>query len=474
MISLPNTRHTVHPLVVFAVVSTGTMLATLDQFVVNVALPEIGKSLDSSVAGLSWVLNGYSVVFAALLVPAGRLSDRNGLKRGFLGGVALFTLASAACAAAPNVEILVTARLVQAIGAAFLIPTSLGLLLAAVSVERRPTAVGGMTAVTAGSAALGPVLGGLLVTVDWRLIFLVNVPVGAAAIAGGARVLPVVGRSATPIPDLAGAAAIGLSIAALSLVLVKGNDWGWASLRIVSALVAGVVLAGAFLRRSAKHRAPVIELRLLRVRNFAVASAAATLYSASFAAMLLSVVLWAENAWHWSALRTGLAFAPGPLVMLLLSREGVRLGRRLGSRATAALGCAVFASSAILARIVDTPTPRYLGGMLPVVVLMGFGVLLTLPTLVAAATAPLPWERLATGSAAFSMARQLGFTIGVALFVAVVGRPRSAGEQLDAFRHAWIAVAITATLAAALALALGPQRRQNAAVGEQPGLDLAA
>jgi hypothetical protein len=317
------------------------------------------------------------------------------------------------------------------------------------------------------------VLGGLLVTVDWRLIFLVNVPVGAAAIAAGARTLPTVSRHATAIPDLVGAAAVALSIAALSLVLVKGNDWGWTSTRVVSALVAGVVLAGAFLRRSARHRAPVIELPLLRVRNFAVASGAATLYSASFAAMLLSVLLWAQNVWHWSALRTGLAFAPGPLVMLLLSREGIRLGRRMGARATAAFGCSIFASSAIFAYIADTLTPHYLSAMLPVVVLMGFGVLLTLPTLVAAATAPLPRGRLATGSAVFSMARQLGFTLGVALFVAVVGTPSRSGEELTAFRHAWLVVAIMATLAAAAALALVPQRRETAAVSE-PALDLAA
>jgi predicted MFS family arabinose efflux permease len=317
------------------------------------------------------------------------------------------------------------------------------------------------------------VLGGLLVTVDWRLIFLVNVPVGAAAIVAGVRTLPVVDRHATAIPDLVGAATVALSIAALSLVLVEGNEWGWTSTRAVSALVAGLVLAGAFLRRSARHHAPVIQLSLLRERNFAVASAAATLYSASFAAMLLSVLLWAENAWHWSALRAGLAFAPGPLVMLLLSREGIRLGRRMGARATAALGCSVFASSAILAYIAETLTPRYLGAMLPVVVLMGFGVLLTLPTLVAAATAPLPRERLATGSAVFSMARQLGFTLGVALFVAVVGTPGRNGEQLTAFKHAWLAVAITATLAATASLALVRPRRETADVGE-PALDLAA
>ena len=291
----------IHPLAVFAIVSTGTMLATVDQFVVNVAFPAIGRSLGTSVASLSWVLNGYSIVFAALLVPAGRMSDRNGRKRGFLSGVAVFTLASAACAAAPTVQVLVAARLAQAIGAALLVPSSLGLLLAAFPVDRRPVAVSRMTAVTAASAALGPVLGGALAAVDWRLIFLLNVPVGAAAILAGTRMLPVVSKIATPVPDLAGSAAVALSIAALSFGLVKGDDWGWTSPRVLSALAACVVLGGAFLRRSTRHRAPVIELSLLRVRNFSVASGAATLYSAAFSAMLLSMLLWAQTAWHWSA-----------------------------------------------------------------------------------------------------------------------------------------------------------------------------
>ncbi len=151
----------------------------------------------------------------------------------------------------------------QAIGAALLVPSSLGLLLAAVPVDRRAVAVSRMTAVTAASAALGPVLGGSLAAVDWRLIFLVNVPVGAAAIVASIRMLPTVVRTATPIPDLAGAAAVALSIAALSFALVERNHWGWTSARVVSALVACVVLAAAFLRRSVRHRAPVIELSLL-------------------------------------------------------------------------------------------------------------------------------------------------------------------------------------------------------------------
>jgi EmrB/QacA subfamily drug resistance transporter len=447
-------RRTVRPVAVFVVASTGTMLATLDMFVVNVAFPAISRSLGASVSSLSWVLNGYSIVFAALLVPAGRLSDRNGRKNAFLIGVAVFTLASALCAIAPTVAMLVAARLLQAVGAALLVPTSLGLLLATVPVDRRAVAVGRLTAVTAASAALGPVLGGLLVVVDWRWIFLVNVPIGLAAIVAGARTLPTVDRTATPMPDMVGAAIAACSIALLSLAFVEGNDWGWTSAHVVCAFAGSVVLAGAFVRRSAGHRAPVVELALLRVRTFAVASAAATIYSAAFSAMLLSMLLWAQIAWHWSALQAGIAFAPAPLIVLLFSRASVGLAERFGAGRTAALGCSAFATAAVVAYLAETSTPRYFDVMLPVVTLLGFGVLLALPTLVGAATASLPSERLATGSGVISMARQLGFTLGVALFVAVVGTSGRGRDSLTTFRHGWLAIAITAALAAVASLAL--------------------
>jgi hypothetical protein len=186
----------------------------------------------------------------------------------------------------------------------------------------------------------------------------------------------------------------------------------------------------------------------------------------------MSVLLWAQSVWHWSALHAGLAFVPGPLVVLLLSRRSAALPQRLGSGATAALGCSVFATAGLLSYLAETPRPHYLAVLLPVVLLMGFGVLLTLPTLMTAATASLPPERLATGSAAISMARQLGFTLGVAVFVAVVDPSRHRSGQLAAFRHGWLAIALTATLAACASLAL-VQRRSRADELCEPAFELA-
>src|SRR5438876_9837075 len=175
---------------VAAIVSVGVFVASLDLFIVNIAFPDIERDFHStSLAGLSWILNAYAIVFAALLVPAGRWADRAGRKRAFLAGMALFTLSSAACAAAPSVGVLIGARVAQAGGAALLMPTSLGLLLPEFPPERRQVAVGIWAAVGGAAAAAGPLVGGLLVQASWRWVFLVNVPIGIVAIAAGVRTL---------------------------------------------------------------------------------------------------------------------------------------------------------------------------------------------------------------------------------------------------------------------------------------------
>ena len=171
-------------------VSVGVFMASLDLFIVNIAFPDIQREFTGvSLAGLSWVLNAYAITFAALLVPAGRWADRAGRKRGFLLGLGLFSLASAACAAAPSVDVLVVARVAQATGAAFLLPTSLGLLLPEFPPEKRGAAVGIWAAVGGVAAAAGPPIGGLLVQAGWRWVFIVNVPIGIAAFVAASRLL---------------------------------------------------------------------------------------------------------------------------------------------------------------------------------------------------------------------------------------------------------------------------------------------
>ena len=208
------------------------MLASLDLFIVNVALPSIARDLGAAdLSELSWVLNGYAIVYAALLVFFGRLADRYRRDRAFLLGVAVFTAASAACAASTSVGMLVAFRLVQAAGAALLTPTSLGLVLASYPPERRQGAVRAWTAVGGLAAAIGPVAGGLLVAASWRWVFLVNVPIGIAALVVGWRRLPAVPGHDTERPDPLGVVLVTAGVGLLTLGLVKGPDWGWGSAR---------------------------------------------------------------------------------------------------------------------------------------------------------------------------------------------------------------------------------------------------
>jgi len=251
---LPRRRADATPTLVMVIVCAGVVLASLDLFIVNVALPDIARDLHTkSLSSLSWILNAYAIVYASMLVLLGRLSESHRRENGFLLGVALFTIASAACGLADDLAMLVVFRIVQAIGAALLTPTSLSLVLATTSPERRHGAVRAWTAIGGLAAALGPVVGGLLVAASWRWVFLVNVPIGVAAVVVGWRHLPRVEGHPVPRPDALGAVLVTVGVAALTLGLVKGNDWGWGSPATVVSLIGAVIALALFALHCARR-----------------------------------------------------------------------------------------------------------------------------------------------------------------------------------------------------------------------------
>jgi EmrB/QacA subfamily drug resistance transporter len=465
---------------VLVIVCAGVVLASLDLFIVNVALPSIARDLhEPNLGDLSWVLNGYAIVYASLLVVFGRLAESHRRENGFLLGVIVFTAASAACGAADSLTMLVVFRIIQAAGAALLTPTSLSLVLATSAPERRHSSVRAWTAVGGLAAALGPVVGGLLVAASWRWVFLVNVPIGIAAVIVGWRRLPVVAGHPVPRPDALGAALVTVGVAALTLGLVKGNDWGWGSPQTVIALVGSVLALGLFALHCARHHNPLIDAALFKVRTFTGSSVVAFAFSTAFGAMLLSIVLWDQQVWGWSALRTGLGVAPGPLMVPLFSfLVAGRLIARFGPGRVIALGATVFAAGVAWWALAAGLTPDYVGEMLGGMLLTGIGVGLTLPTFMATGASSLPPQSFATGSAVVNMLRQVGLAVGVAILVAVIGTPGTTGAELSAFRDGWWVIAACSLLAALAGLVLlRPARgavtlraQEGAADGREPAV----
>lgn len=434
-----------------AVLSLASFMAGLDLFIVNVAFTAIGRDFQGQgLSNLSWVLNVYAIVFAALLVPFGRIADAYGRKAGFLLGIIVFTAASQACAAATSLWMLVAFRVIQAAGAAALIPTSLGLLLSVFPPGQRAGAVRIWSISAALAAAAGPVAGGVLVSASWRWVFEVNIPIGVAVALLAVWLIPD-SRDAAAVkaPDLPGAALLTAAIGLMALGLVKINDWPTGS--VAGTLVVAAAALSVFWLRSLRHPAPVIEPSMLKVRSFAWSNATALLFSAAFAANLLLAILWLQRVWGYSAIRTGLAIAPGPLMVPVFAvLAGRILARRLPVGLITATGCVLCAGGVLVVITMLGQAPDYSTEFLPGWLIGGAGVGLALPTILSAAAGDLPQERFATGSAVVNMSRQIGAVLGVSLLVAVLGTPGDYTAAHHAFIRTWLVITVF-MIAAALA-----------------------
>jgi EmrB/QacA subfamily drug resistance transporter len=438
-----------------AVSAAGVFLAFLDLTIVNIAFPDVlsdfaGASLDD----LSWVLNGYNVVFAALLVPAGRIADRLGRKRVFLLGVCVFTAASGACGLAPSAAALVAARIAQALGAALMIPASLALVLAAAAPGTRPIVVSAYGAAAAVASGIGPSLGGLLVEASgWRLVFLINVPIGIAALLAGRRLLVESRAGDEPArADVAGGLALVVAIGALALGIVKSDDWGWSSRPTLGCLAVAVAVGAAFTVRATRHAHPLVELDLFRIRSFSAGNLATGLFATGFYAGVLCNVLFLTAVWRYSVLDAALAVSPAPLVAAIAAVPAGRLAARFGERAVALPGVVLFVAAAVwlLARVGSSPD--FVGDWLPGAACSGVGIGFAFPALASAALREVPDGRSATASAVNAMVRQLGAVLGIALLVAVVGADVVA--DLDRFQRGWLLAAVAGAGAIVPALAI--------------------
>jgi EmrB/QacA subfamily drug resistance transporter len=448
---------------VLLVTSVGVFMTFLDLTIVNIAFPDIRASFpESSLAGLSWILNAYAIVFAAALVPAGRLADRFGRRRFFFAGLLLFLGASVVCGAANSLELLVGARALQALGGAMLVPASLALVLPEFPLERRATATALWGATGAVAAAVGPSLGGVLVDWQgWRAVFFVNLLIGLPVLLPARRLLRESREPRTTLPDALGAVLLAGGVGALVLAIVQGPDWGWTSAGVLGFFAAGALLLVLFVVRSSRHPAPVIELSLFRVRSFAVANAGGFVFALGFFALLLCNVLFLTGVWGYSILEAGVAFTPGPLMAAVWAPIGGRLSDRFGQRLVAVPGGLVFAAGALLLALNVGEQPSYASEFLPGILLTGTGVGLSFAAYGSAAVAELPRNRYATGGAISNCTRQIGAALGISALIVVLGST-STTEVLDDYRRAWELIALTGVLAGLTGIALGRVRPRYA------------
>jgi EmrB/QacA subfamily drug resistance transporter len=437
---------------VLIVVVAGVFMAGLDVFIVNIAFPQLHTDFpNTSLGSLSWVLNSYTIVFAAFLIAAGRWSDSFGRKRSYLLGTGVFVTASAACAIAPSIPFLVAARAVQGLGAALLMPASLGLLLPEFPPEKRHIPIGIWAAVGGIAAAAGPPLGGLLVQVSWRWVFIVNVPVGLASLVAGWRILREVRHPDAERPDFLGAGLLTAAMAALVVAIIQGSSWGWASARVLGLFALAALLIGIVARRIAVHPSPIVEPELLKVKAFSLATIASLLFFMAFAAMLLASVLFLTGVWHEPIVTAGLEIFPGPAMAAATAVPGARLGSRFGPGRVGAVGAVLFALGGVWWVTHLTDVPSYAADFLPGMMIGGVGVGLMIPSLTGAVAATLAPARLATGIAVQTTGRQIGSALGFAILVAVLGTPHSAGD----FRAAWEFMIAASLLAGATLVAIG-------------------
>ena len=436
----------------FAVVSVAVFISILDLFIVNIGMPDIQREWpDAGLSRLSWVLTGYAIALAALLVPLGKIGDILGRRRVFEVGVLTFVLGSALCALSPNPEILIAARVLQGVGAAALTPTSLGLLLPLFPLRERAAVIGAWAALGGVGAATGPPLGGVLVQASWRWIFIVNIPLGLYTTFAVRRRFAEVRDAGSPLPDAVGATLLMLCVGLLTLGLVQGPSWDWDE-RVVGSFVVGALSGILLVLRSRRHRAPVLELELFRAPSFAFASASTFVFFAGFAGLLLGGVLFLTDVWHYSVLRAGLGFAPGPIMAAVFAAPAGRLAQRFGPAIIGAPGGLLFAIGTAWMTGLG-PDPAYASEYLPTMIVGGIGVGLILPSFTASAMMAVRPERLATGIAAETTFRQIGAALGVGAWVAIFGAPAADGV-LDAFDRGFVFMAVTSFVAGLTLLVL--------------------
>ena len=452
----------------------GSAMAAIDATVVGIGLPVIGRQFHASMAAMQWVVTGYLLVLAALLILGGSLGDQLGRRRVFSFGVAWFAVASAACAAAPDVTVLVVTRLLQGAGAALLVPGSLAIIEASFLPGDRARAIGAWSGLGGVATAAGPLLGGYLISAaSWRWIFVINVPLGLAVLALTARHVPESRQGeSTGKVDLAGAGLTVLALVGITFGLIQGPDTGWTSPSVLGLLAVGTAAAALFLVVERRSPAAMVPLEIFRRRQFTVTNALTLLVYAGLGGALFLIPLQLEIVHRYSALRAGASLLPLTVIMLLLSARSGRLAARIGPRLQMAVGPLVVGAG--LAMLIRTShDSSYVTGVLPGLVVFGLGLAITVAPLTATALGSLPPGRAGLASAVNNDVSRLGGLIAVAVLPSLAGIGGSSylhpATMTAGFRTGMLATAVCCGAGGLIAAAGIRNPPRQAAEGEASG-----
>ena len=423
---------------ILASVSFALFMIMLDNTIVNVALPTIQRDLGIGVSELEWVVTGYALSFAVIMLSGGKLADMFGRRRVFLIGLAVFTLASLLCGLAGNAELLIAARVLQGVGAACMMPATLSIITATFPPRERGAALGIWAGVSAMALAIGPLVGGLITEhIGWNWIFFINVPVGLAGLVAARLIIPESrDTSKEQRLDLPGLLTSGIALFALVYALIEANSEGWTSPLILGLFAVALLSGAAFVILELHQRLPMFDMMLFRNPTFAGANTVALLVSLAMFGVFFFISLFMQNVLGYSAVRAGAAFLPMTVLIILVAPMAGKASDRLGSRWLMTGGMTMVACSLLIFAQLQ-PDSSYIS-LLPGMVLGGIGMASTMTPMTAAALSSVPVDKAGVGSGMLNTFRQVGGSLGIAVMGAILASGSNAAlsggaTQQDAF-----------------------------------------
>jgi EmrB/QacA subfamily drug resistance transporter len=429
----------------------------LDNTVVNVALPSIQRDLGADLSELEWIVTGYALTFASLMLVGGKVADAYGRRRIFVLGIIVFTTASLFCGLASSSEVLIAARVLQGAGAALMNPATLSIIAATFPPRERGTAIGIWAGTAALALAIGPLVGGLITEhLEWSWIFFVNVPVGALAIVASFLFIDESRDETHASLDIPGLATSAVGLFALTYGLIEANTYGWTSARIVGAFALAATALTSFVVIERRRRHPMLPLDLFRSGTYVGANLVVLLVALAMFGIFFFVSLYMQNILGYSPVETGAAFLPLTILIILVAPIAGKTSDRIGSRGLMTAGMILIAVQLVMFSRLTVDATFW--NLLPAFLIGGVGMSLTMTPSAAAATRSVPVDKSGVGSAVLNSARQVGGTMGVAIMGAIVaakaGGERTPEAFMRGFESALLVAAAIAVLGAVVAYVL--------------------